>query len=64
MTAREVKAKYFASGAPFRSWLEANHGGATALLLGFYRKTASREGITYPEALDEAQARIQQILKG
>ena len=26
MTAREIKAKYFASSAAFRSWLEANHG--------------------------------------
>jgi len=56
MTARKVKAKYFASGAAFRSWLEANHDRASELLIGFYRKTASRKGITYPEALDEALA--------
>ena len=56
MTARKVKAKYFASGAAFRSWLEANHDRASELLIGFYRKTASRNGITYPEALDEALA--------
>ena len=54
MTARKVKAKYFASGAAFRSWLEANHDRASELLIVFYRKTASRKGITYPEALDEA----------
>jgi len=56
MTARKVKAKYFASGAAFRSWLEANHDRASELLIVFYRKTASRKGITYPEALDEALA--------
>ena len=56
MTAREIKAKYFASGAAFRSWLEANHDRVSELLVGFYRKTASRKGITYPEALDEALA--------
>ena len=54
MTARKVKAKYFASGAAFRSWLEANHDRASELLIGFYRKTASRKGITYPKALDKA----------
>ena len=56
MTARETKAKYFKSGAEFRAWLESNHDRASELLLGFYKKSASKKGITYPEALDEALA--------
>ena len=56
MTARETKAKYFKSGAEFRAWLESNHDRASELLLGFYRKSVSKKGITYPEALDEALA--------
>jgi uncharacterized protein YdeI (YjbR/CyaY-like superfamily) len=56
MTARVAKPKYFKSGPEFRAWLETHHNNATELLLGFYKKTASRKGITYPEALDEALA--------
>ena len=56
MTARETKAKYFQSGGEFRAWLESNHDRASELLLGFYRKSVSKKGITYPEALDEALA--------
>ena len=56
MTARETKAKYFRSGGEFRAWLESNHDRASELLLGFYKKSASKTGITYPEALDEALA--------
>jgi len=56
MTARETKAKYFKSGGEFRAWLESNHDRASELLLGFYKKSASKKGITYPDALDEALA--------
>jgi len=56
MTARETKAKYFKSGGEFHAWLESNHDRASELLLGFYKKSASKKGITYPEALDEALA--------
>jgi uncharacterized protein YdeI (YjbR/CyaY-like superfamily) len=56
MTARETKAKYFKSGREFRAWLESNHDSATDLLLSFYKKSASKKEITYPDALDEALA--------
>jgi uncharacterized protein YdeI (YjbR/CyaY-like superfamily) len=56
MTARATKAKYFKSGGEFRAWLESNHDRATELPLGIYRKSASKKGITYPDALDEALA--------
>lgn len=45
---------YFKSAAEFRRWLEHHHSSQSELLLGFYKKGASRQGITYAEALDEA----------
>jgi uncharacterized protein YdeI (YjbR/CyaY-like superfamily) len=49
-----MKARYFRSAAEFRQWLEANHGTATEIWLGFYKKGSGRRGITSAEALDEA----------
>jgi uncharacterized protein YdeI (YjbR/CyaY-like superfamily) len=51
-----LKPTFFKSGAQFRAWLEQHHGDAAELLLGFYRKSSAKKGITYPEALDEALA--------
>ena len=48
-----MKPRFFKSGAEFRAWLEANHGAAPELLMGFYRKESGKSGITYAEALDE-----------
>jgi uncharacterized protein YdeI (YjbR/CyaY-like superfamily) len=45
---------FFASGADFRRWLEANHDTARELMVGFYKKGSGKPSITYPEALDEA----------
>ena len=51
-----MKPTFFKSGAEFRSWLAKHHDSATELLLGFYKKSAKKTGITYGEALDEALA--------
>ncbi len=56
MTGRTPKPRFFASGAAFRGWLERHHANASELLLGFYKVKASKKGITYREALDEALA--------
>src|SRR5690349_19475602 len=47
---------FFKSGDEFRKWLESNHDKQQELLLGFYKKSSSKVGITYHEALDEALA--------
>jgi len=47
---------FFKSGAQFRTWLERHHGAETELLLGFYKKSSRKKGITYRDALDEALA--------
>src|ERR1700687_4989412 len=45
---------HFTDGAAFRTWLEANHGKARELCVGFHYKSAGKSSITYPEALAEA----------
>jgi uncharacterized protein YdeI (YjbR/CyaY-like superfamily) len=45
---------FFKSGADFRRWLDKHHTTNNELLLGFYKTSSSKAGITYKEALDEA----------
>ena len=45
---------HFASGREFRAWLAQNHASVSELWVGFYKKSAKRQGTTYGEALDEA----------
>ena len=44
----------FSTTTAFRAWLEANHGTADHVWVGYYRKGAARSGMTYPEAVEEA----------
>ena len=47
-------AVYFSTGAEFRAWLAANHGAASELLVGFWKKSTGRPSIDWPEARDQA----------
>jgi uncharacterized protein YdeI (YjbR/CyaY-like superfamily) len=49
-----VQPTFFSSSAEFRAWLEANHGDADELLVGFYKKASGRPSLTWPESVDEA----------
>ncbi|MFZ2490843.1 MAG: YdeI/OmpD-associated family protein [Thermoanaerobaculia bacterium] len=49
-----MDAKFFRNADAFRRWLESHHASADELWVGFYKKGATRKGITYAEALDEA----------
>ncbi len=49
----KIKPTHFASADDFRRWLENNHAIATELLVGFYKKSSGKGGLTYPEAVDE-----------
>ncbi len=51
-----MKATFFETAADFRRWLNAHHGKARELLVGFYKRGSGRGGITYQEALDQALA--------
>ena len=47
-------ARYFASPAAFRAWLEAHHDTATELWVGFYKVGSGKPSLTWPQAVDEA----------
>lgn len=49
-----MKTRYFRSPAELRSWLAAHHADSVELMVGFYKKSSGKAGITYSEALDEA----------
>lgn len=51
-----MAATYFRTAQDFHAWLERHHDSAAELLVGFFKRAAGREGITYREALDEALA--------
>jgi uncharacterized protein YdeI (YjbR/CyaY-like superfamily) len=45
---------YFLTEADFRRWLEANHGTAPELLVGFCKKGSGKPSIDWPQARDQA----------
>lgn len=49
-----MQPKFFKSQQSFRNWLAQYHANRSELLLGFYKKSAVKDGIRYPQALDEA----------
>ncbi|MBA2431209.1 MAG: YdeI/OmpD-associated family protein [Chthoniobacterales bacterium] len=46
--------EFFATPGEFRRWLAANHGTASELWVGFWKKGTGRASITWPESVDEA----------
>lgn len=52
MEAHDVRV--FADAAAFRSWLEEHHATVSEQWVGFYRKSASKSAMSYPEAVEEA----------
>jgi uncharacterized protein YdeI (YjbR/CyaY-like superfamily) len=49
-----MKPAFFAEPADFRAWLDAHHGSADELLVGFWKKGSGRPSIDWPEARDQA----------
>lgn len=47
------KCIFFKSPFELHKWLKKNHAKERELWVGFYKKNASKKGITYAEALDE-----------
>lgn len=54
MHAPPPRARFFATPAAFRAWLEANHATADELLVGFHKKGSGIPSITWQESVDEA----------
>lgn len=49
-----MRPTFFKTPAALRAWLLKHHAAATELYVGFYKKGAAQQGITYQQALDEA----------
>jgi uncharacterized protein YdeI (YjbR/CyaY-like superfamily) len=45
---------FFASAAELRQWFLEHHADADELLVGFFKASSGRSGVTYPEAVDQA----------
>ncbi|HEY4742223.1 MAG: YdeI/OmpD-associated family protein [Candidatus Acidiferrales bacterium] len=51
-SAMPMKAKFFATPAELRDWLEEAHLREQELWVGFYKKSSGKPSITWPEAVD------------
>jgi uncharacterized protein YdeI (YjbR/CyaY-like superfamily) len=49
-----VEPKFFATRSDFRAWLEAHHADEREVVVGYYKKSSGRAGITWKESVDEA----------
>jgi uncharacterized protein YdeI (YjbR/CyaY-like superfamily) len=49
-----VTPRFFKTPTAFRKWLAANHAKSKELLVGFYKTSSGKPGITWPESVDEA----------
>lgn len=49
-----MKAIFFRSQAEWRKWLEENHGKEKELWVGYYKVNSGKDGITWPQSVDEA----------
>ena len=49
-----MRARYFATPAKFREWLEKNHASAAELWVGFHKVHTGKPSITWPQSVDEA----------
>ena len=47
-------ATFFATPAELRAWFEKHHASESELWLGYYKKAAGRQTITWEEAVEEA----------
>lgn len=51
-----MRLKFFEGPADFRDWLEANHGKAEELWVGFHKKATGKPSLTWPQSVREALA--------
>jgi uncharacterized protein YdeI (YjbR/CyaY-like superfamily) len=49
-----MKATFFASPAELQKWFEEHHDKETELLIGYYKKSSGKQGITWAESVNEA----------
>lgn len=51
---RDQNATFFENEVEWRGWLEEHHATDNELWLGFWKKHTGHDGLTYPEAVDQA----------
>jgi uncharacterized protein YdeI (YjbR/CyaY-like superfamily) len=51
---KSSKARFFATQAAFRRWLEEHHADRDTLIVGFYKKACGKRSMTWQQAVDEA----------
>jgi uncharacterized protein YdeI (YjbR/CyaY-like superfamily) len=49
-----MAARFFASAAAWRAWLEHHHAKAAELVVGFHKRATGKRCMTWPESVDEA----------
>ena len=49
-----MEARFFATAAEFRAWLEAHHADEREVIVGYHRKGTGRPSMTWQESVDEA----------
>jgi len=49
-----VKARFFATPADFRAWLQRHHATSSELLVGFHKVGSGKPSITWPQSVDQA----------
>ena len=49
-----MSAHYFENAAELRAWLEEHHATERELLVGFYKRAARPDAMTWPQSVDEA----------
>jgi uncharacterized protein YdeI (YjbR/CyaY-like superfamily) len=49
----EIKPVFFKSAAELRKWLKKNHNKVNEFWIGYYKKGASKKGVTYIETVEE-----------
>ncbi len=49
-----MDAKFFATQADFRRWLEENHATETEIIVGYYKVGLGKTGMSWSQSVDEA----------
>jgi uncharacterized protein YdeI (YjbR/CyaY-like superfamily) len=49
-----MQAQFFDTAADLRAWFEQHHATAPELFVGYWKKTSGRQGLTHPEAIEQA----------
>jgi uncharacterized protein YdeI (YjbR/CyaY-like superfamily) len=49
-----MDAQFFATAAELRAWFEHHHDSASELIVGYWKKSTGKGGLSHPEAIEQA----------